>query len=361
MLRIGLGTIISGLGFCHTFVGPRAGVIYVIGTSTCKAKTVRVTGALRSRRISCLTITMTSRKISLQGTKVATGVVIVGPRVDDFGALFRCSLRPRICDFHLLSTLIHRTRGRNIAGFPVRVGLSAKVRHLNFRPAGSVTILMRHLGRRSTIVPHSIFSRFMNDSGSSFSSFSLGRCRRFLGKNARLRSTFHRGVLHRVYGDTNVRRFPRQRLRVIHLKLKLCNIGPHGGTMLRAMKALEAAVLRVRRIPTRRAIKCDHGKLLTESDHVTTLPVKCTSKLSHGLNYKHKCYLIGKVGTPCINGVYVSIYVVSIASVSYGRNSATVVFNRRLPMAMLDSIIKAVPCRVLAKMDAQIGHICCGS
>lgn len=360
-LRIGLGTIITGLGCCHTFVGPRAGLIYVVGTSNCNTKTMRVTGALRSRHMSCLTITITSRNIALHGGNVADGVVVVGPRVATFGAVFSCSLRPRICSFQLLSTLVGTTRGRNIAKFPIRVGLSANVRHVNFSPRGSVRRLVNGLGRRGTVVPHSIFSRFIKDSSSDFSRFSTRRFRLFSGKDQRLRTTFSRGVLHRVYGSTNVRRFPRHRLSVYHLNLKLCNVGSHGGGAVGYIDALGAAVLRVRGIGTNSDINCDHGAVLSGSDIVTTVPVKCTSNLGHHLNGHRTCYLIGNRGTSCMNGVYVSITVVSIANVGYGRNSDIRVFNRRLPIRILDSVLRAVPCRILAAVDGQIGEICCRS
>lgn len=360
VLRIGLKTVVTGLGCCHNGLGPRAGVIYVIGTSTCNTNSCRVTGALRRRRISCLTITITSRNSRLHGTNVATGVVVVGPRVATFGAVFSCGLRPRMCDFRLLSTLVGRTRGRNVAGFPVRVGLSANVRHLKFTPR-SVPQLVRQLGKRGTIVTHSIFSRLMKDSSRRFSDFAHQRVRVFRGTSVRLRRTFPRGVLHRVYGSTNVRHFPKTRFSVIHLNVNLCNIGPVSGSVVGGIDALGAAVLRVHSIPRRSAIKCDQGKRLAHPSHVTTLPVNCTSNLGHRLKGKRTCYLMGNRQTTCMKGVYVSIYVVSIASVSYGRNSDIRVFNSRLPVAILSSMLRAVPCRILADISAQMGHVCCRS
>lgn len=360
VLRMGLKTVMTGLGRCHSVLGPRAGVIYVIGTSTCKTNSCRVTGALRRRRTSCLTITMTSRNSSLHGTKVATSVVVVSPRLATFGAVFSCGLRPRMCGFRLLSTLVGTTRGRNVAGFPVRMGLSANVRQLKFR-RGSVPRLVHQLGGRGTLVPHSIFSRFMNDSSTRFSTFAQRRVRQCRGVSGRLRSTFPRGVLHRVYGATNVRHFPNTRFSVIHLNVKLCKVDPVSGSVVGGIDALGAAVLRVQSITRRSAMNCDHGKRLVHPSHVTTVPVKCTSNLGHRLKYKRNCYLIGNGGTPCMKGVYVSIYVVSMASVSYERNSRTVVFNSRLPVAILSSTLRAVPCRMLANVSAQIGEMCCRS
>lgn len=358
VLRIGLSTIIRGFGCCHSGLGPRAGVIYVIGTFKCKTNSCRLTGALRRRHYSCLTITITSRKRRLHGRNVSVPLVIVGPRFDDFGILFRGRLRPRICDFHLLSTVVGRARHENVASCPVRVGVSAKVRHLNFRPR-SMPRIYHHLGRRDNMMTHSMFSRLMNDSSCVFSSFAGGRLSAFAHITTRLRTKLRCGIVGRVLGSTKVRQFASCRVSVMHLNVNLCKIDTSNRGKLHGVDALGAAVLRVRGIPTNSSVNCDQVDCMGHSSHVTVVPVNCTSNLSHRFDGNNNRIIVGNRHYPVVNGVYVSTYVVSIASASTRRKSSIVVFNRRLPIDRLSSGLGAVPCRVLASVSPEMGEICC--
>lgn len=344
-------------------------MVTVVGASTCNRNTIPMTGTLSRVNYCTFNITATGRTIILHGGNVGGPVLVlkcIFPR--SCSSLVGCRVVRTMFRCRATGTLSSRTMGlKGATG--VRVGLSANVNEVKVRPASRDVRRVGGVCSLPGVRVGNVFARFTYTSRRSGASYGGrgGGCLSFIKG---LSGTKIRVPVGRVYGSTKVVRFSSGFLSVMEDNVVACKLCPSrrmsgSGLRLRPTLRLGDRVTCVGSIKPNFAIDCNDAFASGDGVHVTAMPMNCNSKCPETLSGGNGI-LVRNGFTSVVNEIYVSRFVISIASVPRtGRNSRMALVNGSrggmVAMRSITSGTRDFGCRFYYKVGHEIPHICCGS
>lgn len=361
VLEVNLDAMVRNYNYFRSLVRPTTGIVCMVKAFGYGAGSYELAKTLQSQGAAYLAVAAHDEGVDLRKAGITMPIMVLNPKVVDYGALFEYNLEPEIYSLPLLRDIIAEAQRRGVKDYPVHIKLDTGMHRLGFLydelPAVADT-----LASQDAVAPRSIFSHLCCAEDPAEDEYTQSQfeyfdrcCDYFAGRFP------DRRILRHILNSAGIVRFPERQYDMVRLGIGLYGIRtmpPSVEGPLQRVSSLHTVVISIRQWPAGTTIGYNRRGVLTRTSRIATIPIGYADGLDRHLGYGNLRVAVNGCLCPTVGTICMDVAMIDVTDVPDCRVGDRVeIFGDAVPTEEVAGVISTIPYEILTSVATRVKRI----
>ncbi|MDE7159345.1 MAG: bifunctional UDP-N-acetylmuramoyl-tripeptide:D-alanyl-D-alanine ligase/alanine racemase [Muribaculaceae bacterium] len=359
VLEVNLDSIVANYNFFRSRLPAFTGLIAMVKASGYGAGSYEIAKTLQDCGAAYLAVAVLDEGIDLRRQGITMPVMVMNPRVVNYGVMFAHRLEPEIYSPDMLADVIAEARRHGVKRYPIHIKLDTGMHRMGFVEE-ELPVLMDAVQSQEGVEIRSVFSHLatadcldMDD----YTRLQLDRFERYTGYMLR-RS--QRPFLRHILNSAGILRFPEA-----HYDMARLGIGLYGVRTLPEdvepplvpVSALRTVIVALRRWKAGESIGYGRRTVLTRDTMVATIPVGYADGMNRRFGLGAVSVKVGGKDAPTLGNICMDACMIDVTGIDCRIGDSVEIFGPSAPVDRLAEVAGTIPYEILTSVSPRVRRI----
>ena len=318
-----------------------------------------------------LAVAAVDEGMDLRRGHIATPIIVLNPRLDDYAPLFGANLEPAVYSLPLLRHIVDCAVAASCEGYPIHLKLDTGMHRVGFLPEelDEVCCLLCEPAARRAVRVATVFSHLATADDAAEDEYTLGQLSLFADCCRTLRELLpepSRGFLRHILNSAGMLRFPEYAFEMVRPGIALYGYNPVQDICpmpLEPVATLSSVIIALRKWPAGTTIGYNRRGRLTRDSVIATVPIGYADGISRRLGYGNLMVEVAGIQCPTVGTICMDLMMVDVTeAVARGTvqvGDRVVIFgaSEHGNAATVASTLQTISYEVLTSVSARVKRI----
>lgn len=359
VLEVNLDAVVDNYNYFRSRLPRETGLVAMVKASGYGAGSYEIAKTLQDCGASYLAVAVLDEGIDLRRQGITMPVMVMNPRVVNYGAMFANRLEPEIYSFDMLHDVIGEAAKYGVKRYPIHIKLDTGMHRMGFVEE-ELPALMDTINAQEGVEIRSAFSHLATadcPDMDEYTELQFGRFRRYteymLG---RARSPFLRHVLN----SAGILRFPEHHYDMARLGIGLYGVNTLPAEMekpLSTVSALRTVIVALRGWEAGESVGYARRTVLERHTKVATIPIGYADGMNRHFGNRAVSVLVNGKMCPTLGNICMDACMIDVTDVDCKVGDTVEIFGPSAPVQRLADVLDTIPYEVLTSVSERVKRV----
>ena len=361
VLEVNLDAMIRNYNYFRSLVKPSTGIVCMVKAFGYGAGSYELAKTLQSQGAAYLAVAAHDEGVDLRKAGITMPIMVLNPKVVDYGALFEYNLEPEIYSLPLLNDIITEARNRGVKNYPVHIKLDTGMHRLGFL-YDELPAVADMLDGQDAVTPRSIFSHLCCAEDPTEDDYTQMQFEYFDKCCEYFQSRFpHHHVMRHILNTAGIVRFPQRQYDMVRLGIGLYGIQtmpPEIESKLERVSSLHTVIISIRQWPAGTTIGYNLRGVLHRTSLIATIPIGYAHGFDRHLGYGNLLVEVNGCKCPTVGTICMDVAMIDVTDVPECRVGDRVeIFGNNVATEEMAGTLGTIPYEILTSVATRVKRI----
>lgn len=360
VLEVNLDAMTDNYNFFRSALRPETGLVAMVKASGYGAGSYELAKTLQAKGAAYLAVAVLDEGVDLRKAGITMPIMVLNPKVLNYGELFANNLEPEIFSFDILEEIIAEAGKFGVTGYPIHIKLDTGMHRLGFLESDLDRLIERLQGQKEVKVA-SVFSHLATADCLDMDDYTTMQLRLFERCSSRIVGAFPYKVKRHVLNSAGILRFPEYQYDMVRLGIGLYGIpvindGSEDG--LRPVSTLRSVIISIKEWEAGTTIGYGRRGVLKRRSLVATVPVGYADGVNRHMGCGRCSFDVNGVKAPILGSICMDICMIDVTDVPGVKvGDSVVIFGPENPVTDLARSLDTIPYELLTAVSPRVRRI----
>ena len=306
--------------------------------------------------------------VALRRAGITMPIMVLNPKVLNYGELFRNRLEPEIFSFDILEEIISQAQRYGVSDYPVHIKLDTGMHRLGFL-GDDLPALIERLKSQSSVRAASVFSHLATADCPDMDDYTEMQLHTFSAWSQQIADAFPYKVKRHVLNTAGIIRYPEYQFDMVRLGIGLYGVPTlRDGreSALRQVSTLRTVIIAEKEWPAGTTIGYGRRGVLTRPSRIATIPIGYADGINRHMGRGNVSFLVNGHPCPTVGNICMDICMIDItdapgADGTPGSHAAVgdtvVIFSPENPVTPMADALDTIPYELLTSVSPRVRRL----
>ena len=360
VLEVNLDAMVRNYNFFRSRLRPETGIVCMVKAFGYGAGSYELAKTLQSQGAAYLAVAAHDEGADLRRAGITMPIMVLNPKVVDYGALFDHKLEPEIYSMELLRAIIDEAARRGERDYPVHIKLDTGMHRLGFLEE-ELPEVARMIGAQQGVAIKSVFSHLCAADDPADDDYTRSQFATFNRCCDYLRSRFPgRKILSHILNSAGIIRFPQEQHDMVRLGIGLYGIRTltdGSEAQLERVSSLHSVIISIREWPAGTTIGYNRRGILHRRSRIATVPVGYADGIDRRLGYGNLSVDVNGHACPTVGSICMDLMMIDVTEVECRTGDRVEIFGDAVPTEDVADSLDTIPYEILTSVSARVKRV----
>ncbi|MBD5317123.1 MAG: bifunctional UDP-N-acetylmuramoyl-tripeptide:D-alanyl-D-alanine ligase/alanine racemase [Bacteroides sp.] len=359
VLEVNLDAVARNLSFFRSRLKPSTGIVCMVKAFGYGAGSYELAKTLQSQGAAYLAVAAHDEGTDLRRAGITMPIMVLNPKVADYGPLFDYNLEPEIYSLDILRQIIAEATRRGVKNYPVHIKLDTGMHRLGFLEEELPEVASLLLSQ-DAVTPKSIFSHLCCADDPADDDYTHMQFDYFDRCTAYFQSRFSHRILRHILNSAGIIRFPEHQCDMVRLGIGLYGIHilPDGSdAALERVSSLRSVIISIRNWPAGTTIGYNRRGRLTRPSRIATIPIGYADGLDRHLGYGNLSVNVNGHPCPTVGSICMDVMMIDVTDAPCAVGDRVELFGNEVPTEEVASSLTTIPYEILTSVSRRVKRV----
>lgn len=359
VLEVNLDAVIRNYNYFRSHVPSTTGMIAMVKASGYGAGSYEIAKTLQDCGAAYLAVAVLDEGIELRKRGISMPIMVMNPKVVNYGAMFANSLEPEIYSLPMLKDVIREAEKYDVRNYPVHIKLDTGMHRMGFIEE-ELEEVMDILTSQNRIVAKSVFSHLATADCPDMDDYTEMQLSRFKEYSDYMISRSSTPILRHILNSAGILRFGKYHYDMVRLGIGLYGantLPPEIEKPLSVVSSLRTVIIAIRDRKKGDTIGYGRKGVLTRDSRIATIPIG----YADGMNRHFGCGAItvkvnGK-DAPTVGNICMDACMIDVTDIDCKEGDAVEIFGANADVQRLADLLGTIPYEILTSVSPRVKRV----
>lgn len=358
-LEVNLEALIQNYNYFRSHLPASTGMIAMVKASGYGVGSYEIAKTLQDAGAAYLAVAVLDEGVDLRERGITMPIMVMNPRVSDYGTMFEHRLEPEIYNMAMLRDVIEQAAAHGVNDYPVHIKLDTGMHRMGFTE-DELDPLIDHLSGQSNVRIASVFSHLATADVPEMDDYTHLQLECFDRCTGYLLSRLPYRFLRHVLNSAGILRFPQYHYDMARLGIGLYGVNtlpPEMEEPLAPVATLSTVVIHVHRWPAGTTVGYARRGELHRESKVATIPIGYADGMNRHFGNGAIKVRINGCEVPTVGNICMDACMVDVTDIDCKVGDAVEIFGRNMPISRLAEVLDTIPYEVLTSVSPRVKRV----
>lgn len=358
VLEVNLDAMVRNLNFFRSRLEPSTAIVCMVKAFGYGAGSYELAKTLQSQGADYLAVAAHDEGVELRRAGITMPIMVLNPKVMDYGALFDYNLEPEIYSIDILNDIIAEASRRSLKDYPVHIKLDTGMHRLGFLEDELPAVIETVRGQEAVSI-RSVFSHLCCADDPADDDYTRGQFALFERCCELIQSAFPHRILRHILNSAGALRFPEKQYDMVRLGIGLygINVVPESEGRLERVSSLHSVIIAIRDWPAGTTIGYNRRGRLDRASRIATIPIGYADGIDRHLGYGNMTVSVNGHACPTVGSVCMDVMMVDVTDAPCNIGDRVELFGNAVPTESVAEALTTIPYEVLTSVSRRVKRV----
>ncbi len=360
VLEVNLDAMVRNYNFFRSRLKPSTGIVCMVKAFGYGAGSYELAKTLQSQGAAYLAVAAHDEGVDLRRAGITMPIMVLNPKVVDYGPLFDYKLEPEIYSLDILAAIIEEARRRGEKNYPVHIKLDTGMHRLGFLE-DELPAVADMLAGQDAVEPRSIFSHLCAADDPADDNYTRSQFDCFDRCCAYFRSRFPgKKILRHILNSAGILRFPDQQHDMVRLGIGLYGVKTltdGSEAQLERVSSLHSVIISIREWPAGTTIGYNRRGVLRRRSRIATVPIGYADGIDRHLGYGNLSVDVNGHACRTVGSICMDVMMIDVTDVECRVGDRIEIFGDSVPTEDVAGILDTIPYEILTSVSSRVKRV----
>ena len=359
VLEVNLEAIVSNYNYFRRHLPRPTGMICMVKASGYGAGSYEIAKTLQDCGAAYLAVAVLDEGTELRRRGITMPIMVMNPKVENYGAMFADRLEPEIYSFAMLEDVIREARRHGIKDYPIHIKLDTGMHRTGFVES-ELPELMDILESTSEIKAKSIFSHLATADCLDMDDYTHLQLERFERYTSYMQSRSSHRLLRHILNSAGILRFPEY-----HYDFARLGIGLYGANTLppeieeplTVVSTLRTIIISIREWEAGETIGYGRMGRLSRPSRIATIPIGYADGMNRHFGRGAVSVVVNGQEAPTVGNICMDACMIDVTDIDCRVGDPVEIFGRQAPIQRLADCLDTIPYEILTSVSPRVKRV----
>ncbi len=359
VLEVNLDSVVDNYNYFRSKLPPETGLVAMVKASGYGAGSYEIAKTLQDCGAAYLAVAVLDEGLDLRRRGITMPVMVMNPRVVNYGVMFANRLEPEIYSFDMLRDVIGEAARYGVERYPIHIKLDTGMHRMGFVEE-ELPALMDLVESQRGVEIRSVFSHLATADALDMDDYTHRQLDLFERCTLYMLSRSERPFLRHILNSAGILRFPEAHYDMARLGIGLYGVNtlpPDIEHPLAVVSALRTVIVNLRTLPAGESIGYGRRTVLERETRVATIPIG----YADGMNRRFGCgavsVLVNGREAPTLGNICMDACMIDVTEIPCGVGDSVEVFGSKAPIHRLADALGTIPYEILTSVSPRVKRV----
>ena len=359
VLEVDLGSLTSNYKYFKSKIPGSVGIIAMVKAFGYGAGSYEIAKTLQDCGASYLAVAVVDEGVDLRKNGIVMPIMVMNPKVVDYGALFENKLEPEIYSFEMLKEIISEARKRNIKEYPVHIKIDTGMHRMGFIES-EIDLLTDIINSDEEIKISSIFSHLATADCLEMDDYTFRQLYMFEEMTEKIMARLPYKVKRHILNSAGILRFPEYHYDMVRLGIGLYGantLPPDIEKPLEVVSTLRTVIIALREWEAGETIGYGRRGMLKRKSRIATIPIGYADGMNRHFGNGRLTVKVNGMNVPTIGNICMDACMLDVTDVECKVGDSVEIFGKNNPLQLLADTLDTIPYEILTSVSPRVRRI----
>lgn len=359
VLEVNLDSLIRNYNYFRSHVPSSTGMIAMVKAFGYGAGSYEIAKTIQDCGASYLAVAVLDEGIELRCRGITMPIMVMNPKVVNYGAMFSNSLEPEIYNLPMLEDVVREAEKHGVRDYPVHIKLDTGMHRMGFIEE-ELPQVMDILNSQTGVYAKSVFSHLATADCPDMDDYTFQQLERFRKFSDYMISRSDRPILRHILNSAGILRFGEYHYDMVRLGIGLYGantLPPEMEKPLSVVSSLRTVIIAIRERKKGETIGYGRRGVLTRDSRIATIPIG----YADGMNRHFGCGAISvKVNgkdAPTVGNICMDACMIDVTDIDCREGDAVEIFGSSADLQRLADVLGTIPYEILTSVSPRVKRV----
>lgn len=359
VLEVNLDSLVSNYNYFRSHMPSGTGIICMVKASGYGAGSYEIAKTLQDCGAAYLAVAVLDEGIDLRRNGIRMPIMVMNPKVANYGSMFANRLEPEIYSFEMLNDVIREAKKNNISGYPIHLKLDTGMHRTGFLPE-ELPIVMDTILSQSAVRLSSMFSHLATADCTDMDDYTLLQLSRYKEMTEYVLSRYPYPVKRHVLNSAGILRFPEHHYDMVRLGIGLYGantLPPEIEKPLAVVSTLRTVIIAIRE--WQKGVTIGYGRkgVLARNSKIATIPIGYADGMNRHFGRGNISVMVNGKEAPTVGNICMDACMIDVTGIDCKVGDAVEIFGEQAPLQRLADTLDTIPYEILTSVSPRVKRI----
>lgn len=359
VLEVNLDSVVANYNFFRSRLPAETGLVAMVKASGYGAGSYEIAKTLQDCGAAYLAVAVLDEGIDLRRQGITMPVMVMNPRVVNYGVMFANHLEPEIYSPGMLAEVIEEARRHGVTRYPIHIKLDTGMHRMGFVEE-ELPALMDAVSAQSGVEIRSVFSHLATADCLDMDDYTRLQLDRFERCTTYMLSRSEKPFLRHILNSAGILRFPEAHYDLARLGIGLYGVNtlpPEVEPPLAPVSALRTVIVALRRWNKGESIGYGRCTILERDTMVATIPVGYADGMNRRFGLGAASVKVNGEYAPTLGNICMDACMIDVTGIECRVGDSVEIFGPSAPIGRLADVAGTIPYEILTSVSPRVKRI----
>lgn len=359
VLEVNLDSIVSNYKYFKSKVPHETGVVAMVKASGYGAGSYEIAKTLQGCGAACLAVAVVDEGVELRKNGITMPIMVMNPKVVDYGSLFSNRLEPEIYSMSMLREIINEARKRKVEKYPVHLKLDTGMHRMGFIET-ELTELVDILKASKEVRVGSVFSHLATADCPDMDDYTFLQFNLFKTMTKSLTEGLGYNFKRHILNSAGILRFPQYHYDMVRLGIGLYGVNtlpePYEKP-LAVVSSLRTIIIAVRQWEKGETIGYGRKGKLQRNSIIATVPIGYADGINRRFGNGNLKVMVNGREVPTIGNICMDAMMLDVTDIECKEGDSVEIFGPNMPVSKMAEVLETIPYEILTSVSPRVRRV----
>lgn len=359
VLEVNLDSVVTNYNFFRSRLPSETGLVAMVKASGYGAGSYEIAKTLQDCGASYLAVAVLDEGIDLRRQGITMPVMVMNPRVVNYGVMFANRLEPVIYSPGMLYEVIEEARKHGVNHYPIHIKLDTGMHRMGFIEE-ELPALMDAVEAQEGVEIRSVFSHLATADCPDLDDYTHLQIERFEKYTRYMISRSTRPFLRHILNSAGILRFPEAHYDMARLGIGLYGVNtlpPEIEPPLAPVSTLRTVIVALREWKAGESIGYGRRTILKRDSVVATIPIGYADGMNRRFGLGAVSVRVNGQDAPTLGNICMDACMIDVTGIGCRVGDSVEIFGPGAPVDRLADVLGTIPYEILTSVSPRVKRV----
>lgn len=359
VLEVNLDAMIRNYNYFRSRLPSSTGLIAMVKASGYGAGSYEIAKTLQDAGAAYLAVAVLDEGIDLRRQGIVMPIMVMNPRVADYGQMFENHLEPEIYTRAMLDDVMTYAEQNGIKDYPIHIKLDTGMHRMGFIEA-ELPELMERIGETEAVRISSVFSHLATADMPDMNDYTEMQLATFERCSSYMLSHCGYPFKRHVLNSAGILRFPQYHYDMARLGIGLYGVNtlpPEMEKPLSTVSTLKTCIINLRKWKAGTTVGYARRGRLQRDSVVATIPIGYADGMNRHFGNGAIKVLVNGREAPTIGNICMDACMIDVTGIDCREGDTVEIFGNNMPVSRLSDALDTIPYEILTSVSPRVKRV----
>ncbi len=359
ILEINLDNIVSNFNFFRSKLKPETGIVVMLKAAGYGCGSLELAKTLQCQGAAAVAVAVIDEGVELRKAGISIPIIVLNPRSDNYGLMFKYRLEPEIYSFEILDSISERAKAAGINHYPVHIKLDTGMHRLGFNRE-QLPRLVSELRSADTLRISSAFSHLATADCFDMDDYTLMQLRLFDEYVGYLRENINYRFNTHILNTAGILRYPGYQHEMVRLGIGLYGypvLNDGSEKELKPVASLYSTVISVSKRHEGDTIGYGRKGHISGEREIATVPVGYADGIDRHLGNGNTSFIVNGHRCRTVGNICMDICMIDVTGAGCKVGDRVEIFGPTVSVCELADTLSTIPYEIIVSISERVKRV----